>query len=202
MATVQRTMFAAKAMDFAQLFKSLCGPATLETTLGRYHPELSTPEGESTGGGKQSVQHVKLVPEQTGAVTVVMGSVDSKEKKAELRSYLGFVQMLERRFREAGPIPDEPSYQALLQKIHAFVGSQGFVVTLKDREPDPVVAKPAPARPRSASPGVPSRDARASDDQDDGSWETATAPSSAPKFVITVVTAVVAMIIALIVLAR
>ena len=97
MANVQRTMYAAQAVGFADLFKSLLGPVRLPGPVV-YHPELSAPEGESTGGGKQATQHVMLVPDAGGA-TLVMGSVNVKDKTAELRPFLAFEQMIVQRFK-------------------------------------------------------------------------------------------------------
>ncbi|MCG5051416.1 MAG: hypothetical protein KA712_00495 [Myxococcales bacterium] len=148
MSTVKHTMFAAQALSQAEMFEALLGPIRLPTSQGDYRPQLSTPEGESTGGGKQSVQHIKLVPAQAAGPTLVMGSVDAKAKTAELRSFEGFCQMVDARFKGTGPIPAAEPYAALLKKIIGFYNSQAVAVTMKGIE---VLAAPEVAE----DPGAP-----------------------------------------------
>ncbi|MCG5056235.1 MAG: hypothetical protein KA712_25085 [Myxococcales bacterium] len=149
MSSVKHTMFAAQALSQADMFKALLGSVRLPTSLGDYRPELSAPEGESTGGGKQSVQHIKLLPAQGAGPTLVMGSMDAKVKTAELRSFDGFCQMVDLRFKGAGPRPAGEPYEALVTKIVGFFNSQAVAVTMKGLE--------APAAPEGAAPQVPER---------------------------------------------
>ncbi|MDB4935138.1 MAG: hypothetical protein JWP87_2110 [Labilithrix sp.] len=54
---------------------------------GDYVVELLAPEGQTTGGGKQALQHLRLRPRRDGYAAIVAGSVNPIEKHAELRSY-------------------------------------------------------------------------------------------------------------------
>lgn len=54
---------------------------------GSWGVELMAPEGMSTRGGKERLQHLKLRPRRPGFSTFVGGSVDAESKYAELRTY-------------------------------------------------------------------------------------------------------------------
>ncbi len=54
---------------------------------GNYAVELLAPEGQTTGGGKQALQHIRLRPRREGFADVVAGSVNPIEKHAELRTF-------------------------------------------------------------------------------------------------------------------
>jgi hypothetical protein len=56
----RRTQIAMQALDFASVFNVVIGPERLAGSPG-YRVEMSAPDGPSTGGGKQALQHVKLV---------------------------------------------------------------------------------------------------------------------------------------------
>jgi hypothetical protein len=77
-----RTQFALAAVDFAQLFNDTFG----SVNLSGYTPKLTTPSGQSTGGGVQALQHITLDNDAEGK-TIVVGSCDNTTKQAELRVY-------------------------------------------------------------------------------------------------------------------
>jgi hypothetical protein len=54
---------------------------------GDYLPDLTEPQGPSTAGGVQAMQHLRLVPTQPGLPTVVVGHANHAQGKAELRSF-------------------------------------------------------------------------------------------------------------------
>ena len=54
---------------------------------GDYVVELLAPEGQTTGGGRQALQHLRLRPRRQGYADVVAGSVNPIEKHAELRTF-------------------------------------------------------------------------------------------------------------------
>jgi hypothetical protein len=54
---------------------------------GDYAPELMAPQGPSTAGGVQAMQHLRLVAGQAGQPTLVVGYANHAEGKAELRTY-------------------------------------------------------------------------------------------------------------------
>ncbi len=128
-----RTQFAMKALDLADLFRSIVGS---ETVLGSdgdaFSVELSAPDGPSTGGGKQSVQHIKLT---RAGLTVVVGAADQVERSVELRSYDYVANLHAQRYRGAAMPVDRASYDAYLKRAKAFFSAQQLAVVLKDAAP-------------------------------------------------------------------
>lgn len=148
----KRTVFAGKAFGLAELFKHTVGKERLEVGPVTYVPELSAPEGESTGGGKQSLQHIALVP-QGGGATLVIGTADLVGQRAELRGFAQVDDVHRRRFKGA-PFPVErPRYEALLQSLQTFFSGRQYQVTVVG----------APAAPPAPAAGVASS-AEADDD--------------------------------------
>lgn len=54
---------------------------------GAYRIELTAPSGQSTGGGKQALQHLCLQPQRTGHPTIVAGTINAVGKEAQLRTF-------------------------------------------------------------------------------------------------------------------
>jgi hypothetical protein len=140
MAAPIRTQFAMKAIDLADLFKVVVGAQPLEANSGpSFAVELQAPDGPSTGGGAQSVQHIRLVRE---GLTLVAGSVDPVEKSAELRSYDHVAMLYDQRYR-GQPLPlSREAYDAALKRMRAFLGTQNLSIVLKDSAP----VAPAPVK--------------------------------------------------------
>jgi hypothetical protein len=130
MSVPKHTIFASQALGLAAMFQAL----TSKHRLGgnpSYLPQLAAPDGPSTAGGKQALQHVSLIPEG-GGDTIVIGSANTVEKRAELRSYRHVARTYGQRWRGAGlPFEQEP-YEDLVNQIQAFFSSQSFSVTLLD----------------------------------------------------------------------
>ncbi|HZS35704.1 MAG TPA: hypothetical protein VFF06_02710 [Polyangia bacterium] len=141
-----RTQIAMQALDFATVFNVLIGKERLGGSPN-YRVEMSAPDGPSTAGGKQALQHIKLVPDGGGAVTVA-GSANTVEKTAELRSYEHLAQLHAARFKGAQLPLDRVRYAALVKKMQAFFGEQGMQVTLVDA---PRGAQPSASAPASSS---------------------------------------------------
>ena len=82
---------------------------------GDYIVELMAPEGQSTGGGKQALQHLRLRPRRQGYAIIICGSVNPVEKFAELRSYEHAFLVQQLRF--AKPLEITPAeWEQLLRK--------------------------------------------------------------------------------------
>lgn len=127
------TQFAMKALDLADLFKAIVGSETLASTQGpTFSVELSAPDGPSTGGGAQSVQHIRLVRE---GMTVVAGSIDTVQKTAELRSFDYAGALHAQRWKGAMLPIERAAYDAMITRIRNFVTGQGLSVVLKDAAP-------------------------------------------------------------------
>jgi hypothetical protein len=129
-----RTRFASEAVDLSELFKLVIGSLPLSGPV-RFHVELAAPDGPSTGGGVQSVQHIKLVPEDGGA-TLVAGSADPYEGSCELRSLAYLDAQHHQRFQrsslEAPPPPsarlDRKHYEQLLERLRVFFAERELSV--------------------------------------------------------------------------
>jgi hypothetical protein len=82
---------------------------------GNYVVELLAPEGQTTGGGKQALQHIRLRPRREGYADVVVGSVNPIEKHAELRTYEHAFLVHQLRFKKPLEITP-PEWEQLLKK--------------------------------------------------------------------------------------
>ena len=140
MAGPVHTQFAMKALDLADLFKSIVGSENVMGTDGDgFTPELSAPDGPSTGGGKQSVQHLKL---SRTALTVVVGSADQIERTVELRSFDYVSNLHAQRWKGQALPVERASYDAFLKRAREFFTMQGMQIVLKDAAPAPVAPPP------------------------------------------------------------
>jgi hypothetical protein len=142
----KRTQFAMQAYGFAELFNLKVG----DQKVAGFRVELSAPEGPSTGGGAQAVQHVKLVPEGEGTV-IVAGSANQVERSAEIRTYEYLADLHAQRFKGAGLPIDRATYQSLVGRMQTFFAEQSLRVVLLDA-PRPLHATPATAPRAGASP--------------------------------------------------
>lgn len=145
MAQMQRTMIAAQAVGLADYFKFLVGNKHKLST--GHVAELSAPEGESTEGGKQALQHIKLVPKEGGA-TIVIGHVNTVEKKAEINTYGRTQGILNARFGNASLI-DAKEYAGLVDAMQALFTERGMRVVMMEDRP---VAAPASATEAEPAP--------------------------------------------------
>ena len=132
MSQAKHTEFAMKALGLAELFTMMIGSKPLKGARV-YTVELGTPDGPSTGGGKQALQPIKLVPEG-GGPTLVAGHANQVEKSAELRSYALVQQQHDARFRGAELQVDQPEYDELLTRLTNFFAQQGLKVTTAQAE--------------------------------------------------------------------
>lgn len=135
----KRTQFAMAAVDFASLFNTTFG----ETPVGVFRIELTAPEGQSTGGGKQALQHIKL---SQASGTIVVGSANTVERTCELRPYEQVAQAYEQRFGSAFPL-EQTAFDGLIGRFRGFFASQAYQVTTR--------TAPAPARPSAQAQPAP-----------------------------------------------
>jgi hypothetical protein len=122
-----RTRFAMKALDVAELFGTAFGHLRLPPA--DYVPELMAPEGLSTGGGVQAVQHLRLSPGRPGVPPLVIGSVNLKLSTAELRTF-EHVDVLHRaRFRRPVDL-DRAEYDRFLDSLQRYLQAMKVTATL------------------------------------------------------------------------
>lgn len=145
----QYTVVAAQAVSFAELFNA----AFKEGVAGQvaYRVEITEPAGPSTGGGRQALQHIRLVPADGGSA-IVVGSVNQVSKSAELRTYDHVSDLHAARFQGAQFPIDRPRYVDLLDRLQRFFDTEHFRVVVVDVTPS--LAPPRPQPSRSAAPAL------------------------------------------------
>lgn len=145
------TQVAAKAVSLAELFvarfdQGLDGPV-------RFRVELSAPDGPSTAGGKQAMQHIKLVPAVSGPA-IVIGSANTTTQQAEIRTFDNIAAAYAQRFKGA-PIPvDVTGYTELMQALASFFKAMKMTVTFADARGIGLSVPPAGSASRSNLPVI------------------------------------------------
>lgn len=129
MGDAQHTAFAGQAVGLAELFKYGFAKKRLEGPVN-YTFELSAPESQSTGGGKQPLQHVKLVPD--AGATLVIGTANIVDKSCELRTFRHMDDVHRQRFKGQPFNADPTKYGALLEDVRTFFVGQHYTVTMID----------------------------------------------------------------------
>ena len=138
-----RTQYAQKALDLASSFAITVGQERLP---GGYRLEMAAPDGPSTGGGKQGVQHIALVPEK-GDSRIVIGSANHGAMAAELRTFGYLTAMQTRRAPGTALNFDAASYDQLLQRVQQFFTSLGVSIKMVDTPPESALGEPAAPAP-------------------------------------------------------
>ncbi len=137
-----RTQFSMRALDLADTFKFSLG----SVPVGVYHPELTAPDGPSTGGGVQSVQHICLVA--PNRPSLVVGSANQVEHQVELRTFHHIDGGYRQRFGRTVDV-DVFTYDLFLQRARDFFEQQGLNVQIP---PAPAPTAPIVAPPQARSP--------------------------------------------------
>jgi hypothetical protein len=120
------THVAAKAVTLADLFEERFAAGLDGPVMFRIH--LASPDGPSTGGGKQVVQPIKLVPAD-GGPTIVIGVANTVKKTAELRSYALLTQQYAQRYKGAAVPIHVGAYTQLLVDFTSFFQAMSLSVT-------------------------------------------------------------------------
>jgi hypothetical protein len=92
---------------------------------GAWAVELTAPQGMSTGGGKQALQHLRLRPRKPGYSVLVAGTVNQMERRAELRDFDHLAIMHEVRFRHALAITNQ-EWEQFLRKAEVVLNAAGI----------------------------------------------------------------------------
>jgi hypothetical protein len=124
----KHTAFALQALGFADLFNIKIG----DQKVSGHRVEMSAPDGPSTGGGKQAVQHIKLIPDDGSGSVIVAGSANQMEKTAEVRSYEYLADLHSKRFKGARLPLDKASYNLLVARVKAFFAEHELSVSMLD----------------------------------------------------------------------
>jgi hypothetical protein len=118
------TQFSGFANTIADTFRA----AFKTSKVGEHAVEMTAPEG-STHGGLLALQHVTLKP-PTG-MTLIVGTVNAAEKRAEIRSYAHVNRVHEERFKKKVPFA-EAAYGEFLEKAESVLSAFGLEVKVTD----------------------------------------------------------------------
>jgi hypothetical protein len=123
-----QTQFSVQATDLAESFRSTVG--RMRVGPYAYAPDMTAPEGPSTGGGVQALQHLRLVPPQSNMPTLVVGHVNPRDGVAQLRTLEHVDAICRERFKLGAPL-DAVQYQTFLQSAQGFLTACGMRVTFE-----------------------------------------------------------------------
>lgn len=132
-----RTQFAARAATLADQFQN----AVENHLVGQHKGEMTVPEA-STGGGVQSLQHIRLVPPNGAGRIYVVGNANRLARVAELRT-LDYVDSVSRaRFDEKSGF-DPDAYERFLDSAQQFLEMFGLTVSRVAVPPRESTERPA-----------------------------------------------------------
>ena len=144
-----QTQFSVKASTLAESFQNTVG--RMPVGPQGYKPDLTSPDGPSTGGGVQAMQHLRLLPPTPSMPTIVVGHANQRDGTAEVRSYAHVDAIYRERFHEAAPF-DQGEYDAFLQSAQGFLAACGLRVSIavQSQPPPPPEPTAAPTLPPAA----------------------------------------------------
>jgi hypothetical protein len=142
-----RTRFAIEANDLADALNAALG--TIRLRPAGYKPELTKPEGLSTGGGIAAMQHLRLVPQLEGKRTLVVGHANGPTKTAELRSFDNLDALHRKQFNEPVEL-DRKDYEQFLEMAGNLMAVLRLDTSVSGQTRFSIHASMAPPRPRSA----------------------------------------------------
>jgi hypothetical protein len=141
-----RTQFALQAVVLSEQFAQMFGKLRIPPG---YTADMTEPDGPSTSGGRQSLQHVRL-HSPSGGPALVMGSADQAQMKASIRTYEHLQTLARQRGGELNL--DRKSYEAFSARVRKFFDGLHFDVSV-DHAPQPVTNQ-VPAEVVQAAMGV------------------------------------------------
>jgi hypothetical protein len=141
---LQRTQLSMQGVGLSARFDA----AFAQERISSFAPKLVEPAGESTGGGKQAVQHLTLQPGSPQSPVLTVGWVNCATNQAKLRTYACMQLIFSRRFAGRQIVLDPLAYQHFLDRAAEFLQGVGMQVSPEHQPPDMVA--PA-AQPRSSS---------------------------------------------------
>jgi hypothetical protein len=142
-----RTQFSIQASTLAESYRSTVG--RLRVGPHGYCPDMTAPDGPSTGGGVQAMQHLRLLPPQPNMPTILVGHANQREGAAELRTWEHVDAICRERFKQGAPF-DPAAYQDFLQAAQGFLAACGLKVVLAPT-PDEM-RLPPPGDPEAPAP--------------------------------------------------
>ncbi|HEX4445700.1 MAG TPA: hypothetical protein VH044_03160 [Polyangiaceae bacterium] len=94
-----------------------------------YSPDMTAPEGQSTGGGVQAMQHLRLLPPEASMPTLLVGHANQRDGNAELRTWEHVDALCRERFNQGAPL-DPAQYEQFLQSAQGFLAACGLRVSV------------------------------------------------------------------------
>lgn len=137
----QHTAFAMQALDLAEMYRIMLGDVRVRGQV-EFYSDISTPDGPSTGGGVQSLQHIKLIP-TVGAGTLVVGHASRADMTAQLRTFDHVAIEYRNRFKTEVPF-GRTEYENFINQVWQFLQAQMMSVTAEVYTPPPM-GEPTPA---------------------------------------------------------
>jgi hypothetical protein len=145
-----RTRFSMAALDLASMFKMRFGGMMFGQV--KWRAELDAPSTVSTDGGRQAIQHLRLVPGAQGFAPIMAGTVNGPQGLVELRIF-DYVDAAHRqRFGKGAPI-DRASYDQFFHQMREFFGAMRMNVNALST-PAELHSEPEPEPTRSIVPWI------------------------------------------------
>lgn len=110
--------------------------------VAEWRVELTAPEGMSTGGGKQALQNLRLLPREPSFPTFVIGVVDPIEKTSELRAYAHMSALHEMRYARAPEVTPE-EWAKVLENCEVVLKLANIASARVSTPPDVLAARRA-----------------------------------------------------------
>ncbi len=92
---------------------------------GAWAVELTQPQGQSTGGGQQALQHLRMRPRRNGFAVLVAGAVNPLAKLADLRDHDHISAMHEVRYHQPLQITRQ-EWEQFLRKAEVVLNGVGI----------------------------------------------------------------------------
>lgn len=140
-----RTRVARKLTTLAEQFNDCF--SDFRIGVGAWRVELSAPEGMSTRGGRDAVQTLRLQPTAAGHPTLVIGTVRSLERVAELRVHSVMEANHRQRFDAPAPVTAS-EWAEILDKCELVLRLSNVAAAYAPLPASIVVASPLPRRGR------------------------------------------------------
>jgi hypothetical protein len=122
-----RTQFSIQASTLADSYRDTVG--RLRVGPHGYCPDMTAPEGPSTGGGVQAMQHLRLVAPQPNMPAILVGHANQRDRAADLKTWEHVDALYRERFKQGVPL-DPAAYQEFLQAAQGFLAAVGLQVTV------------------------------------------------------------------------
>ncbi|MEM9693770.1 MAG: hypothetical protein AAGA56_14570 [Myxococcota bacterium] len=136
-----RTMLAQQGFGLIDVFNAAIG----RLDVSSHRPLLREPPAHSTGGGRQAMQHIVLLPPDPSASVLTVGSLNVATRQARIRTYECLLLMHRQRFGDRVFTIAPDRYQAFFDTLRRFFESQQLRVEIETKPPIVSIAPPGEA---------------------------------------------------------